>query len=645
MRHRFLSYDEYPVKSGSLDECIYTPESTCFELWSPFAEDVCLRIYDAGTDGNKLEEIPLKLAKDGCWKVSLKGDYAGKFYTFEVHIQGQWRGETPGIFAKAVGVNGKRAAIIDLKKTDPQDWGNDKRPALTDFSEIVLYEVHHRDYTVSPNSGIQNKGKFLSWTECGTVNDDGLSTGIDHLVELGVTHVHLLPSFDFASIDESQLDKPQYNWGYDPLNYNVPEGSYSSNPYNPYTRITEFKQMVQSFHQSGIRVIMDVVFNHTYSIEQSAFERTVPGYFYRKNAEGNYANASGCQSETASERAMMRKFMIESLVYWAKEYHIDGFRFDLMGIHDIPTMNAIREALDAIDPTIFIYGEGWTAEPPQLPFEDSAMKENVTKLNRIAVFSDEFRDGLRGNWYSSDLGGFAMGVPNSEESVKFGLIGGIEHSQMDYEKINYAPKRAWAEQPTQFVAYVSCHDDMCLVDKLKRTMPLTDELRLLECHKLAQTCVLLSQGVPFLFAGEEIFRNKKGIHNTYKSPDSINLINWANRTRYTQLFEYYKNVIALRKAHPAFRMGDAKRIRRHLHFLPVSQSNVIAYEITDHANGDEWNRIVVILNGQGCDAFVDIPQGTYTAVLRDGMANLDGLGRYAGGTLRVSPFSAMVLWK
>ncbi|MCL2683486.1 MAG: type I pullulanase [Bacteroidales bacterium] len=644
-----------------MNEVIYTPETTHFELWAPTADEVLLRIYDTGIDGNLLLETRLIVSLQGYWQNSLTGDYGGKFYTFEIRIGEQWHGETPGIFAKAVGVNGLRGAIIDFEKTNPKDWENDKRPELSSFSDITIYEVHHREFSISPNSGIQNKGKFLSWTEHGTANDDGLYTGIDHLVDLGITHVHFLPSFDFATIEETKLDIPQFNWGYDPLNYNVPEGSYSTDPYNPYSRILEFKKMVQNLHKSGIRVIMDVVYNHVYSIPDSPFERTVPGYFFRKK-DGEYANGSGCFSETASEREMMRKFMIESVVYWVTEYHIDGFRFDLMGIHDIETMNAIREALNKIDPTIFMYGEGWSAEPPQLPFEDLAMKANTPKLNGIAAFSDEFRDGLRGTWFNNKVGGFVVGVPNSEESVKFGLVGGIEHPQIDYGKINYDPKRAWTLQPTQFISYVSCHDDMCLVDKLASTTlshhstdvePFgfaQDKLRrnveqLLKYHKLAYTAIFLSQGVPFIYAGEEIFRDKKGVSNTYKSPDSINLINWANKTQYFPLFNYYKKLIALRKAHPAFRMGNAERIRKHLNFLPVQQSNIIAYELTNHANGDDWGDIVVVLNGNLDDVTVEIPQGTYTAVLCDGRINLEGLGRVQGGQIKVSGSSALVMWK
>ncbi|MDR0437191.1 MAG: type I pullulanase [Bacteroidales bacterium] len=635
-----------------MNEVIYTREATHFEIWAPTAEAVLLRIYDAGIEGNLLETellvrttSPRRRDVEGYWQISLNGDYEGKFYTFEVRIGEQWYGETPGIFAKAVGVNGLRGAIIDFEKTNPEGWKNDKRPALKDFSDITIYEVHHREFSISPNSGMQNKGKFLSWTERGTTNDDGLSTGIDHLVDLGITHVHLLPSFDFATIDETKLDIPQFNWGYDPLNYNVPEGSYSTDPHNPYSRILEFKKMVQSLHRSGIRVIMDVVYNHVYSIPDSPFERTVPGYFFRKK-DGEYANGSGCFSETASEREMMRKFMVESVVYWATEYHIDGFRFDLMGIHDIETMNAIRKALNKIDPTIFMYGEGWSAELPQLPFEDLAMKSNIAKLNGIAAFSDEFRDGLRGNWFNNKVGGFAVGVPNSEESLKFGLVGGIEHPQIDYGKINYDPKRAWALKPTQFISYVSCHDDMCLVDKLKFTTPNDTTIeQVLKYHKLAHTAVFLSQGVPFMYAGEEIFRDKKGVSNTYKSPDSINLINWANKTQYFPLFNYYKKLIALRKAHPAFRMGDADLIRKHLNFLSVQYSNVIAYELTNHANDDTWSDIVVALNGNLDDVIVEIPQGMYTAVLHNGLINLNGLGRFQGGQVKISGSSALVMWK
>lgn len=314
--------------------------------------------------------------------------------------------------------------------------------------------------------------------------------------------------------------------------------------------------MVQSLHQSGIRVVMDVVYNHTSSSDKSNFQLTAPNYFYRHKADGKLADASGCGNETASERGMMRKFMVESVVYWATEYHVDGFRFDLMGIHDIETMNAIREALDKVDPSIYIYGEGWAAGEPKLAKAKLAIKENTLKMPRIGAFCDEMRDGLRGPFSDDHKGAFLAGLGGHEMSIKFGLVGGIKHPQIINDSVNYS-KAPWAAQPTQLISYVSCHDDMCLVDRIKSTMPDASPTLIAAIDKLAQTAVFTSQGIPFIYAGEEVMRDKKMVHNTYNSPDDVNAINWNNKTLYKDVFGYYKGLIALRKAHPAFRMGDA----------------------------------------------------------------------------------------
>ncbi|MDD3320734.1 MAG: type I pullulanase, partial [Paludibacter sp.] len=394
----YKSFDEYPVYDGSDLELTYSPHASKFRVWAPTASQVKILLYDNGYEGGAYEVLDMDRAEMGTWTLKIDKDLKGKFYTFQIKVNEAWLDETPGMWVKATGVNGKRAAIIDFADTNPEGWENDKRPALDKFTDISLYEVHIRDFSVAPNSGMINKGKFLAFTEHGTKNTAGDATGIDHLKELGITHVHILPAFDFASIDETKLNENKYNWGYDPLNYNVPEGSYSTNPYNPVTRITEFKQMVQSLHKSGIRVIMDVVYNHTAMGKNSHLDLLAPGYFYRMNADSTWSNASGCGNETASERPMMRKFMVESVVYWATEYHVDGFRFDLMGIHDIETMNEIRAALNKIDPTIFIYGEGWTAASSPLAVDKSALKKNAKQLDNIAVFSDNIRHALRGRW-------------------------------------------------------------------------------------------------------------------------------------------------------------------------------------------------------------------------------------------------------
>lgn len=552
-------------------------------------------------------------------------------------------GRYPGhIMAKAVGVNGKRAAVIDLRSTDPEGWANDVRPLLKDYADIIVYEMHHRDFSLDSVSGIRNKGKFLALTELGTTTSQGEKTGIDHLKELGVTHVHILPSYDYASVDESKPDKAQYNWGYDPQNYNVPDGSYSTDPYKPDVRIKEFKQMVQALHKAGIRVVLDVVYNHTFNTEESNFERTVPGYFYRQTKDGKPANGSGCGNETASDRAMMRKYMVESVLYWINEYHIDGFRFDLMGIHDIETMNEIRAAVDKIDPSIFIYGEGWAASTPQLDQEELAMKANIYKMPRIAAFSDEMRDGLRGGWDDDRKGAFLIGQPGHEMSIKFGLVGAVKHPQVINDSVNYS-KEPWALQPTQMISYVSCHDDMCLADRLKATMPdATDEERA-SLHKLAETFVFTSQGVPFIFAGDEMMRDKKGIHNSYNSPDSINTIDWRNKTIHHDVFDYVRELIALRKNHPAFRMGDADKVRQYMEFLPVEGSNLVAFILKDNANGDSWKNIIVAFNSRKEPAKLSIPTGRYTIVCKDGKIKQSGMGQVSGNEIIVPARSAMII--
>ena len=637
------SFESYPVREGELTEMDYSPAETKFSLWSPVADEVKVLLYESGHEGSAYKTIPMEKGIDGTWKAVVAEDLHGKFYTFNVKVEDRWLGDTPGIMAKAVGVNGKRAAVLDLDLTDPQGWKDDVRPALDNFADIVVYEMHHRDFSIDSVSGITNKGKFLALTEEGTKSSLGEKTGIDHLKELGVNHVHILPSYDYASVDESKLESNQYNWGYDPVNYNVPDGSYSTDPYNPAIRIKEFKQMVQALHKAGIRVVLDVVYNHTFDIVNSNFEKTVPGYFYRFNAEGKYADASGCGNETASDRAMMRKYMIQSVLHWVKEYHIDGFRFDLMGIHDIETMNAIRAELNKIDPTIFIYGEGWAAGSPQMPQEELAMKANAYKMPGIAVFSDEMRDGIRGPWNNDKEGAFLIGQPGHEMSIMYGLVGCIEHPQIVNDSVNYSQK-PWAAQPTQMISYVSCHDDMCLADRIKATLPadatIEDRIAL---HKLAETFVFTSQGVPFIFTGDEIMRDKKGVHNSYNSPDNINTVDWKQKTTYRGVFDYVKDLIALRKAHPAFRMGNADLVRKHMEFLPVEGSNLIAFILKDNANGDSWKNIVVAYNSRTEAAQLNVPSGNYTIVCKDGKINMKGMGKVKGTSVMVPARSALIM--
>lgn len=621
-----LSFQSSVHAGEVFDEMTYTPEQTVFKLNAPVRP--VLRLYNAGMGGKLVKTVKLRPAGKNLWAATVKGDLKGRFYTFDMG-----RGQTPGVFAKAVGVNGARGAVIDMASTNPQGWETDRRPATKSPADLVVYEMHHRDFSIDASSGLQHKGKFLALTEPGA---------IAHLKELGVNAIHILPSFDYASVDESHLERPQYNWGYDPLNYNVPEGSYSTDPYTPAVRIREFKQMVQALHKAGIRVILDVVYNHTFDLKGSNFERTYPGYYYRYKADGTPSDGSGCGNETASEQPLMRRFMIESVKYWINEYHIDGFRFDLMGIHDIETMRQIRAEVNKIDPTIFIYGEGWSAGTCAYPQEKLAMKANMKQLPGIAAFSDEMRDALRGPFSDDSKGGFLARVPGTEESLKFGIVGGVAHPQVDMSKVNYS-KEVWANEPTQMVAYVSCHDDMCLTDRLRASIPgiSTDELVRLDL--LAQTAVFTSQGVPFILSGEEMLRDKKGVHNSFNAPDSINHLDWNNLKKYPQVFDYYKGLTRLRKAHPAFRLGKAGLVRDNLRFLSAP-AHCVAYCISNrNVPGEEWNNTIVILNAGKETAKVAVPGGKYTIVAKEGVIIPEGMGEMEGSEAFVAPQSALII--
>ena len=616
----------------TFNEVVYSPKSTTFSLTtSPDVKKVDVLISDNDSDTAQQLVKSMKRVGAGKWKLTVKNDLKGKYYVFSVYNQAQ-PDHTPGVFAKAVGVNGKRGAIVDLKDTDPDGWADDVRPELKNPCDLIIYEMHHRDFSMDMSSGIKNKGKFLALTE---------PAAISHLRRLGVNAVHILPSFDFASIDESKPDVAQYNWGYDPLNYNVPEGSYSINAADPKARIREFKQMVQALHKAGIRVILDVVYNHTFDINGSNFQKTYPDYFFRKNAEGKYSDGSGCGNETASDKELMREFMKESVAYWVNEYHIDGFRFDLMGVHDIETMNEIHDVVAQIDPTIYIYGEGWSAGSCAYPQDKLATKANTCELNGIGAFSDEMRDALRGPFSDDTKGGFLAGVPGQEESIKFGIAGAISHPQIDMTKVNYS-KVPWTNEPSQMVAYVSCHDDMCLTDRLRSSIPYIGDDELIRLDLLAQTAVLTSQGVPFILSGEEMLRDKKGVHNSYRSPDSINRLDWNNLKRYPQVFDYYAGLISLRKQHPAFRMGSADEVRKNLCFLEAPEG-VVAYQLKNNAGGDSWKNIIVVLNSQKTPQTVDVPENTYTMVVANGKVDTNGIGLLSGKTLTVAPQSALIV--
>ena len=599
------------------DEMVYSPNETVFKLFAP-ADAECFVVTDN-------DSIRMTLAADSIWTATLKGDHKGKTYQFSVNGQ-----RSPGVFAKAVTVNGEKGVIIDMKDTDPKGWADDKH-VLRPHQDNVIYEMHHRDFSIA-RPDAKHPGKFLALTE---------PWAIQHLKDLGINAVHILPSYDYGSVDETRLSDNKYNWGYDPVNYNVPEGGYSTDPFKPEVRIREFKQMVQALHQAGIAVILDVVYNHTYDINHSNFQRTYPDYYYRKTEEGTYSNGSGCGNETASDKPMMRKFMEESVRYWFDEYHVDGFRFDLMGVHDIETMNAIRKMMDDIDPNILIYGEGWSAGACALPNEQLGMKANMQQMPHIAAFSDEIRDALRGPFSDDKEGGFLAGVLNCEESLKYGITGAIAHPQVDMTQVNYS-KTPWATEPTQMISYVSCHDDMCLVDRLKTSMPGITMDELIRLDLLAQTAVFTSQGIPFMLSGEELLRDKKGVHNSYESPDSINRLDWSNLQKYPQVFEYYQRLIALRQHHAAFRLGNADLVRKHLEFLETPRQTV-AFRLKNLEGKDAWNNIVVILNAAKSPQQVSIPEGAYTIVCQEGKLDEKGLASFNGNTISVAPQSALIL--
>ena len=616
------------------DECLYGMSKTEFCFWSPLAEQMELRIYDSA-DAEDFEAFALKKDQNDFWHAVVKGDLQGKYYTVRSFQNGEWAEESPGIFAKAVSVNGARAAIIDLKTTDPDGWADDKRPAMTDMTDIVVYETHLRDFTMSPLSGIDNKGKFLALTETDTKTADGLTSGIAHLKELGVTHVQILPMFDYGSIDETTLNKGNYNWGYDPVNYNVPEGGYSTDPYNPAARITEAKQMIQALHKAGIRVVMDVVYNHTYNVAGCALGRVVPQYFYRLNADGSYANGSGCGNETASDHEMMRRYMIASVCYWAREYHIDGFRFDLMGIHDQETMRQIRASLDEIDPTILTYGEGWAAMAPAYPNELLAMKQWTWKMPRVGAFSDDIRNALIGSPFDHERG-FASGNNASKNAVCFGLTGGIDYADGQFGE-------GWAGEPMQHVSYITCHDNYCLRDRIEVSAPQETEATRLRMNKLAQTAVMVSQGMTFIYGGEELYRTKRGIDNSYQSPDSINIIPWENKRIYNDLYEYYRQMIRIRRQHKGFRLGTAELVRGHVEFLPTDNEALIIYRIKDLDGIDSARSLVVLLNGSAEPVEADIPEADYTVLTQDGKADADGLENIHATRTTIAPYSATIL--
>ncbi len=638
-----IDFSQYPHYNEKPLGVNYQPEATIIRVYAPTAQNVLLRLYKTG-NGSDHYQIENFKQKDSIWEIEIEGDQQGAYYTIQCQINNSWLDEIPDPYAYAVGVNGKRGMICNFQQTNPANWENDSRVLPNQYTDMVLYELHVRDFSIDNFSGIENKGKFLAFTEENTRSPEGLKTGLDHLIEMGITHVHLLPIYDFFTVDEAHPEKNGYNWGYDPLNFNAPEGSYSSDPFNAEVRIKEFKQLVQKLHSNGIGVIMDVVYNHTGLINHSYFNQTVPGYYYRQRRNGTFSDASGCGTEIASERSMVRKYIIDSLKFWVEEYHLDGFRFDLMGVFDIETMNAIRSEMDKIDPKIVLYGEGWTAASSPLDEKFRAVKSNAPKLKNIAVFNDDFRDSIKGDAFNEHSWGFVSGQTLNEESIKYAIVAATGHPQINYGYVS-TTKWAWSLTPQQSINYVSCHDNYTLYDKLKKARPDASLQDLARMVCLAGSLLLSSQGVPFIHAGMELLRTKKGHGNTYKSDDSYNLIDWSRKAIFSYVTDYFKKLIDIRKKHPAFRMATTKQIQKHLRFNKEYFPGVVAYELIDNANGDSWNHIQIIFNNNPEPIVYPIEMGNWTDIVNGLAIDENGLTCHKSHSAFVLPMSMLMMVK
>ena len=637
---------------------IYSKNSSEFKLWAPLAEQVELVLY--GKDYNALEsnKTIIKMNKEnrGVWRARINEDLSGEYYNYLVRNNGKTY-ESVDPYAKAVSINGEKSMVIDMESTNPKGWSNDKKPILNDVTDSIIYEAHIRDLTKDEASGVitELRGKYIGAVlENSKIKGTSITTGLDHLKELGITHIHLLPVFDYGSIDERYDSPDNYNWGYDPQNYNVPEGSYSTNPYEGAVRISEFKEMVYRFHQAGIRVVMDMVYNHTYNLE-SPLNLTVPGYYYRKDKYGCYSNGSGCGNETASERYMFRKYMIDSVLYWAKEYHIDGFRFDLMGLHDLETMRIIRNELNKVDKSIIMYGEGWTCYDTPLNINESAVKNNICKFDdlQIAAFSDDARDSIKGSVFLKESLGFVNGGDNYEESIKYTICASTKQDEIDLSKVVYS-KSFWANEPYQTITYDSAHDNNTLFDKLRMSCKDENEEELLKMNKLAAAIVLTSQGISFLHEGEEFARVKENlqgeiIENSYNSSDYTNELKWLRKQRYIDLFNYYKGLIKLRKEYKAFRMNSNKEIQNNISFMAkgneFKDEHMVGYFINIEDYNDSYSKIAVIFNANKYNVEVDLNEGEWNVLVDGEKADSEVQYKIEDSIVNVSARSACILIK
>lgn len=636
MVYSSAAFEEAYTYTGDDLGAVWSTDATTFRVWAPTADSVKVNLYESGTPGteDRLEQLEMTADVNGTWVVTKAGDLNGVYYTYAVSVDGKVN-EACDPYARTTGVNGQRAMVLDLDSTDPEGWDKDVDPHYgKNATDAIIYELHVRDLSSDASSGITNTGKFLGLIEEGTANSGGVPTGLDHMKALGITHLHLLPSYDYASVDETDPDAP-FNWGYDPVNYNVPEGSYSTDPYLGEVRVKEMKQMIKGLHDNGISVILDVVYNHVSNAETFCFNQIVPGYFSRINENGVYSNGSYCGNDTASERAMVKKYIVDSVKYWADEYHMDGFRFDLVGLIDTETINACMEEVHKTHPNVIFYGEGWTMST-QLTKEGYTMttQPNSTLVPGFAFFSDTLRDSLRGPVSNNNENGYLSGKGGHTSTVRDAFMG----------------KATWCKSPAQTVNYASCHDNMTLYDRLTQSCPedtVEDRIRM---NNLAAAIYMTSQGIPFVHAGEEMLRSKptwKGTFddNSYKSSDKVNSLKWDNLNDpvYQDVVNYYAGLIAFRKAHPALRMSDAEEVAAHITQLPGLDFNVVACHISSGANGEE-NDIVAIFNPRKSETAVTLPEGEWTIYVNAQDAGNKALGK-AEGEVTVEPISAMVLVK
>jgi len=610
----------------------YSAASTKFRVWAPTAIAVTLVTYaKADSPSSSAVETRMKSDVNGTWTATLTGDQEGLIYNYRVALEGP-RNEAVDPYARATTVNGTRGVVINLAKTNPAGWNKSKPKFSGKATDAVIYELHVRDLSMDSSSGIStaNKGKFLAFTELNT-KSGGVLTGVSGIKDLGVTHVELLPIYDFQSVDETA---PTFNWGYDPQNYNVPEGSYSSDPTKPTARITELKRAIQSMHSLGLRVNMDVVYNHVYNSSTFSQNLITPGYFFRTDESGALTNGSGCGNDVATERPMVRKFIVDSVKYWATEYNLDGFRFDLMGLMDIKTINEVTAALKVIDPTIIVIGEGW--EMGTLAKDLRASQTNISKLNNVAHFNDQIRDGLKGSVFKASDTGWATGKLSAVGDIKPGIVGNTTYDPMFLNAWN-------TTSPTQSVNYVESHDNLTLADKLKASVKGISPSGIAQLSQFATSVAFLSQGVPFMQAGQEFLRSKNGDDNSYKSDDATNSLKWSKKLKYSSTVNYYKGLIALRAAHPAFRMTSTADMKANIKFLKGTDT-LIAYSINGKAVGDKAKMIVVIHNADTAGATFTLPNsGSWNILAKGSQIGTKTLQVLKSGNVVVPAQSTMVL--